>query len=205
MSDTPDYYSSIHRASIFNLLKPTATESILVLARVCTDETSLFNFVKPVVPSGETVHIIDTTTGLDTPVTIPQGYQATIVMTWLSMNQITKLKAYMDGELYAYIAPIAPGIWYENDIVTFQISDIDPTFSTSHTIDGTLTNLGAEDLEGEGIIDILVEEMGTPPMPTIKTVQCKQCGNVEDVDVKTSIWTCPKCMQVNWYYVRKVG
>lgn len=202
---TPDYTSDIHRAAVVNLYRVGENETIIELARVMSDEASAFAFVKSALASGATAHLVDPLTGLDTPYTIPAGYEGTVVMVWTSFDQPAEMRFYVDSQLYVHSSTIAPGIWYENDVVTFQVSMIDPTFASSHTIDATVKNLGALSLMGEGVLGVVLEKMLTHPLPNVKKVYCKwSCPGSEEVPVDTVRWKCPVCGKETWFYGRKV-
>lgn len=200
-----DYTLDVHRAAVYNLYKLRANESLVALATVFSDEASLFSFVKGVLASGNTAHLVDTATGSDTPYTIPAGYEFTAVMFWYSFDQPLEVRIYVDTQLYAKDYPEVPGTWYENDVVTFQVGLIDPTYASAHSFDLTMKNLGALDLKGEGFVGCILEAMGTPPLPATKTVKCKwACPGFAEVPVDATRWTCPICGKETWFYGRKV-
>ena len=162
---------------------------------------SPFAWVQAPLAIGATAHFVDNVTGLTLPFTVPQGYILSLIAAGGGFTEDAIIWAYIDGHL-----AIPSGIFeggkflYENRIVAITTATVDPTAASSHTIDVQVTNRGAGNLEGGGDWTCILEAVGTPPLPTVKTIRCKYCGHEEVVPQEITRWICPECGQLNMYY-----
>lgn len=149
--------------------------------------------VPPLAPAG-TRNFIDSETGLATPFTVPQGYTLTIIAAAAAATEDVIAWAYIDGFLVLCVGMLPGGSTYsENNLVGISTAGIDPTGALPHTMDLIATNLGLGNLDGSIDYVAILEEVGTPPLPPVKTVKCKWCGHEHEVPNETTYVTCPKC------------
>ncbi len=160
--------------------------------------------------SGDTSHLIDWDTGLDTPFVVPAGYLFTIFQTSMSMNQDFNARIYYDT-LYMGNWPTSGGgiPFWKSDIAKISTEIFDPTALSAHLVDIILENLGGDDMQGSYTAYCIMEAVGTPPLPKEKTIRCKWCGHKWIVPKETTSIKCPKCGELNIYFdisrVRRIG
>jgi len=116
-------------------------------AVVFSDVVSLFPFVKSPLDPGNTARTIDQSTGLETPYTVPAGYDLEVLFIMVSVNQECLCRCYIDGQLVAEDV-FESGHSEAYTVYGPRISHIDPNLVTSHTIDFTITNIGDYKLYG---------------------------------------------------------
>lgn len=197
----PDYTREVSSALERRGVRLGYKQTLKTFGLVHSNEASPYSWVGAVLASGATSHFIDNETGLATPFTIPQGYTLSIIEAAHASDKDVELWGYMDGFLATGMGIVSGGqTVLENRVIGFTTAMLDPTGATSHTIDVVLTNIGGGDLKGGFVIIAILEEVGTPPMPTTKIVRCKFCEYKETVPLETSQWICPKCGQLNIYY-----
>lgn len=162
---------------------------------------SPYAWVSPALAPGGVAHFIDNTTGLVMPFTVPIGYIMFLIAGGESLTEDVIMWAYLDGYLAVSMGVISGGApHYENKIVGLTTETVDPTAARAHTVDVTLTNLGAGNLEGGVDLIGILGALGTPEMPATKTVRCKFCGHEEVAPRETVQWICPKCGRLNMFY-----
>jgi len=162
---------------------------------------SPYSWVAPALAPGASAHFIDNTTGIAMPFTIPQGYIMFLIAGGEALNEDVMMWGFLDGFLAVTMGVISGGTpHYENKIVGLSTETVDPTGASAHTVDITLTNQGAGNLQGGIDVIGILEAVGTPELPTTKTVRCKFCEHEEVVPRETVQWICPKCGQLNIFY-----
>lgn len=160
-----------------------------------------FSWVLPPLAPGGITHFVDNVTGLAMPFTIPKGYTLSLISGSETGNEDSKVWGYLDGFIAASLGIFTSGFMhYESEIVALTTETLDPTGASEHTIDVTAENVGAGNFEGGFQIIGILQEVGTPPLPTTKTIRCKFCGHEEVVPQEISRWICPKCNQLNMFY-----
>lgn len=156
--------------------------------------------VSPLAP-GATAHIIDVSTGLYLPTTILAGYTYTVFQRIVSATEDQRIDSYIDTCLVVTGIVGSGNPWTEKNIVGLSTAILDPTAASAHTVDNTVTNLGAGNLEGELNDAVILEAVGTPPLPKAKVIKCKWCDYTTEVPIETDRLDCPKCHQLTLYYV----
>jgi hypothetical protein len=204
LGDAPDYSrtvsSSVQRAG-FRLRE---NQSLKVFALALTNIPSPFCWVTTPLPPGQTIHFIDCETGLSMPYTVPQGYTITQLALASKMTQDRNVRMYIDGMFLGYNMLMTGGeMLYLNEVFPEGTSFFDPTGATSHTWDLELINMGTSPLEGGGAHSFILEKVGSEPLPDVKTVKCKFCGNTQTVPVEVSQVICSNCGKLNLYYTLK--
>ncbi len=160
-----------------------------------------FAWVVPPLAPGAIAHVISASTGLPSPLTVPQGWIISLIAAGEMVTEDALVLIYMDGFVSGTLGVMGGGSpYYENRIVSLTTEPIDPTGLTSHTVDVTIRNLGAGNLLGAIDLIGILEAIGTPPLPTVKPVRCKSCGREEVVPQETTRWICTACGQLNIYY-----
>ncbi len=197
----PDYSrevsSSLERAG----LRLGHNQTLVAFGRVFSTEASAFAWISGVLASGATTSIYNMETGVVTPYTLPAGYTLSLLTNAWSYNQNSVQWLYVDGQLIACFGfDTANKSLYENRVIPLSSALFDPTGLVSHTIDFQVTNKGGGDLEGGVDVIALLEEVGTPPLPNIKTVKCKYCGQDKVVPRDTSQIVCENCGKLTIVY-----
>jgi len=163
----------------------------------------------PLAP-GASASLIDMDTGVSMPFNVPLGCTATLIDFGMGVTQDAIMWTYIAGFVITN-AGVYPGgnTYYENRIQSTSTALIDPTGIFAPGIELRVTNLGVADLEGEIGVSGYLEEVGTPPLPLVKTVRCKWCGYKYTVPNETTRITCPKCGKLSIVYdlskVKKTG
>lgn len=162
---------------------------------------SPFSWVSSPLAAGGSAHFIDNETGLlDTyTYTIAPGYILFVIEAAHSSDEDVELWAYVDGFTYSGMGIVSAGQQVlDQRVVGFTTEVFDPTAALSHTLDVVVTNNGLGTLKGGFSLICILEAVGTPPIPKIKTVRCKHCGSKETVPQETTNHIC-KCGQLNRY------
>lgn len=161
---------------------------------------SPFGWVVPPLAPGGSAHVVDTSTGLPGPYTVTQGYIVSLIAAGVTVSEDAIAQAYVDGFTIGPLIILNGGTgYYENRVLSVSTEPIDPTGLAAHTVDITITNLGGGNLLGGVDVIAILEAIGTPPLPKVKTVRCKSCGHEEGVPQETTRWICPICGQLNIY------
>ncbi|MDP1891500.1 MAG: hypothetical protein Q8K55_11470, partial [Gemmatimonadaceae bacterium] len=153
-----------------------------------------FPWVVPSLAPGGMVHMFDVDTGLPMPFTVPQGYTLAVIAAAAAVTEDAQGWGYFDGFLVECAGQAAGGTTYfENKLKGIDTSLFDPTGATAHLIDITITNQGLGALRGSIDYLCILSEVGTPPLPTVKTVRCHWCGEHQEVPREITRITCVKC------------
>ncbi len=152
-----------------------------------------FAQVVPSLAPGAMIHAIDNETGLSLPFIVPQGYTLTLISAASALSEDVENRDYIDtlflgGGFYSGGQP-----YYENKIFGVSTATYDPTGATTHLIDITITNAGGGNLLGSTDAVGILERVGSPALPLVKTVKCKWCGHEHTVPNETTNIICPKC------------
>jgi predicted RNA-binding Zn-ribbon protein involved in translation (DUF1610 family) len=150
--------------------------------------------ITPPLAPAATAHMIDTDTGLPSPYTVPQGYTMTVIAVGMASTEDGIVWVYIDGFVVLSGGIVTGGEnYFENKLSGISTADFDPTGLLPHTMDGIITNLGLGNLEGSIDYVAILEKVGSPPLPPVKTVRCKWCGYEHEVPNETTRIICPKC------------
>jgi len=152
-----------------------------------------FPQVVPSLAPGAMIHAIDNETGLSLPFIVPQGYNLTLISAASALSEDVSNRNYIDTFFLggAFISGGQP--YYENKIFGVSTATYDPTGAITHLIDITITNEGGGNLLGSTDAVFILEEVGSPALPLVKTVKCKWCGYEHQVPNETTNIICPKC------------
>lgn len=197
----PDYTREISNAIQRAGLRLHYDQGLRIFGRVFSAIASPWAWITPVLAPAATASLIDTSNGQVMPYTIPVGHTMSFISAGGSMSEDTIVWLYLEGFLILSGGlGLGGDLKYTNTVVGFTSANMDPTGATSHQLDIQVTNRGTGNLEG-GLEWIgLLEDVGTPPLPTTKTVKCKFCGYEEAVPLDTVHWICPKCGKLNLFY-----
>lgn len=190
----PDYSQEVSSAKERAGLLLKYGQGLRIFSTVFSPEISVFPWIQPVLAPGGSVHLIDNETGAPLPFTIPQGYTLTLIAGCFGVTQDVLGWAYLDSSVIIHFGVFPGGnTGYENKVVPLSTALIDPTGATSHTMDMVMKNLGSGNLEGGIEVTCILEAVGTPPLPLVKTVRCKWCGQEHTVPRETTRIICPNC------------
>jgi len=168
-----------------------------------------FPWMLPSLAIGATEHLINAATGAALPYTINPGYKLTMVSVgycfdqdmeswqWLAIPTVA-----MGGTLFreACAAQLQAGIpLYLPEVVAFSSEMIDPTFTIPMDYDLDISNVGGAVMQGEAWFYYILEAVGTPPLPPVKEVVCKHCGNKTTVPTEQTMVICSKCGKLTMY------
>jgi len=202
----PDYSKEISLGQVRPGLSLKYLQSLKNFSRTYCGIPSPYAFVTAPMAPGEITHAIDSETDLELPFTVPAGFTLMAISASASFSQDCIIWMYLDGFVVGTLGtPIGGSVYYVPEIVGPGTHLIDPTGAISHTFDITLTNLGGDNLVGGASLFLILEAVGTPPLPKIKTVHCKWCGHEYVVPVETERVICPNCGELFIVYnLRKI-
>ena len=197
----PDYTNQVSSALERAGLRLDYNQGLRIFGRVFSAIFSPWAWVTAPLAPGATASLIDTSNGQIMPYSIPVGHTMSFISAGHSMSEDSVVWVYLDGFLILSGGVYTNGAFsYTNTVVGFTSANMDPTGAAAHPLNIQVTNRGAGNLEG-GLEWIgLLQDVGTPPLPTVKTVRCKVCGYQEDKPLETVRWICPKCGQLNLFY-----
>jgi hypothetical protein len=146
--------------------------------------------------SGASAHLIDGETGLPY-LTTPKGYNASLLQYEWTNNQDIEVAYYVDGVFFAYAQIGNAGeSGMLNPNVTVNTGSYDPQGQNSHLWDVVVYNKGLDVLKGGVDFEFLLQDIGTPPLPTVKDCKCPFCGTVQSLPVETTKVICSKCSKL---------
>jgi len=195
----PDYSKAVSSARERAGISAKYNQTLLIFARTFSAVASLTSWVRAPLAIAGSEHLMDVATGLAMPYTIPAGYTLTFVESEGSHTEDIAMDTYYEpatppGLQLAVCERFGSGLFiYAQEISAFTSTTLDPTGATAHQIDVILTNLGGGAAQGGTSILAILEAVGTPPLPNIKTVKCKHCGFEHAVPLDTSTVMCPEC------------
>ncbi len=197
----PDYTREISLGRERPGLTLKHKERLLGFTRTFTNIPSPYAFVTTPLAVGATASLIDAETGLAMPYSSQAGYVFSVLSTSYSFNQDAAIWTYLEGALWATAGMPASGqVFYIAEVIGVSTAFFDPEGLIAHIVDFQVVNEGAAEMEGGFTTFVTLEEVGTEPLPTTKTVKCKFCGYEETVSRETTKWICPKCKKLNLYY-----
>ncbi len=205
-SGKPDYTGEISGAKTRAGILLRSTQSLITFAAVFQDveaPPSSIPWVQAPLASGTTSHLYETSSGVAMPYTVSEGYTLTLLQYEWAISQDFEAWMYLDTVLVGCAAISPPGDnqgW--NMCVMFSTADFDPVGATSHTLDFTIVNTGLEALEGSIDYVCILEEVGSPPLPSVKECRCPYCGLLTQAPVRESIIKCSHCNKT--YHVHTV-
>lgn len=181
-----------YRVQTFKSLVLLPNEKLKKFVVVATDELSLFPWVQPLLPAGDTYHLLDVETFLPTPYITAAGYEFKLIKIWGSADQPTLSRTYMETQLIVNALHEAGGVYSEQDIALPSTASIDPDFSDPHVIDFIITNTGISPMLGAGIVTALLTDHGSDPMfeRDTKQVRCPRCNSIKTVPISATKITC---------------
>lgn len=179
----------------------TATQSLVLFGYVAANTriggvASPYSWVGGPLAPGSLTHLINCTTGTAMPYTVPAGYTATLILKTWTVSTNVAAWLYLDTYLLTCMAMGQPGDFaYENKLIPSSTAWTDPTAATAHIIDAVIENLDPYN-ECTGAFDgtVILETIGTEPLPDTKDVYCKFCGaTMRDVPSDATVLACTNC------------
>jgi len=202
----PDYSRVVSSARERAGISAKYNQTLLIFARTFSNTPSLMNWARVPLAIGEMDHLVNVADGNLMPFITPPGYTFTSVEIEYGGTQDVLSETFYDptippvGPQMAITEILAGGIHaYIQRITAFTTATLDPTGALPHPIDIQITNLGGAELIGGATILIILEKVGSEPLPTTKTVVCKFCGNKKTVPLDTSEVICDKCDKLTIY------
>jgi len=203
----PDYFRKTWEALRTKAIKEydlKPTEKWKAFAWLFTDLSSPIPYrLDPLAP-GASAHAIDMETGLPTPYTVPAGYELRTGPETIAVSEPCKINLYFDNVLVHELYNQYMEFYLIQELSTPFIGGFDPTYSSSHTVDWVLTNLGSSNLKGFCVGIYVLEAKRTKLIKT-KKVRCKYCGCISTVSLDTAKFYCPKCGKLNLYMAFPFG
>lgn len=196
----PDYSKEISLGRERPGLTLKYGQTLKIFGLVFSALPSPLSWVKPLLASLATEHLVDWETGLAMPFSVPQGYSLTVVQGSHGFSQDAILRLFYDTVL-ADSFGVPPGGMsvYVAEIMGWTTLLLDPTAAAAHLYDIQITNQGGASIEGAGSLIAILEAVGTEPLPTTKTVKCKFCGHEWAVSKTITLVKCPNCGEQNMY------
>lgn len=197
----PDYTEKISSGRWRPGMRLEYGQALRTFGITFSDIASPYPYIASALAAGGTDHIIDWSTGLDLPFTVPAGYIYTMIYLTCSMNQDCRAMSYMDTIFTGYMGTKQGGVIdVLAEIQGLSSATLDPTGASAHSFDVVLENLGDDDMMGSFTIWAVLEPVATEPLPTTKTVRCKWCGTLTpNVPQETTYFNCPNCGELNIY------
>jgi len=194
----PDYTGEQYRSATFARYNLRYLESFRIFARVLSTVASLFPHVRtPLVP-GETVSLIEVTTGVPMPATIPADYAFRLLSDDWSFNARMVGRIYYDTMFAGEVYNETLGYNYVQRIQPYDTGLLGTTV-TPHLWDERITNIDVINLSGFWGVTIVQYPTGTKPLPKTKTVQCRKCGKTKKVSNDTTEVKCKYCGETTRY------
>jgi len=192
----PDYSrevsSGISRAGIRVGYKQT----LKMFARICHSlgAVSPFAWVRDQLAIGETDSAVDVDTGLEMPFSVSAGYTIDLLDRYMNCDGDMEVRVYFDSYFAVYPGVITGGMGqYIQQMHPYSSRTLDPTAASSHMADIQVTNLAAVAINCALTFICILEAVSTPPLPDIKPIKCKHCGNIDEVHYTTTSHICSKC------------
>lgn len=196
----PDYTREISSGRERPGLTLKANQSPLIFACLFSARPSVMSWTRAPLAPGEEAHFVNVEDGNPMPYTLLKGYTFTCTELEFSGTQDLLKESFFDGEM-TLNEIIGGGVRsYINNITAYSTALLDPTGALGpHLIDELLTNLGGGDFTGMASHFVILEKVGSQPLPTTKTALCKFCGNKTTVPVNTTKVICSKCGKLTIY------
>lgn len=198
----PDYSDEVSRGIYRAGLDLKSGQSLKSFYVIFTPVVSPFiPWVKPVLVPAATGHLVDAETGIDMPYVLSEGYIISLIQDSFGFKVQADVWILVDTMPVAQLSVSAGGLEvYRNRVIPFSTQVLDPTGIFPHLIDVQVTNPGGANLEGSVAVSAIVEAVGTPPLPTTKTVKCNHCGHQWSVPFDTTKLICSKCGELTIVY-----
>lgn len=184
-----------------------SNQKALIFLRTFSEVDSDASWVTaaPLAP-GETAHLINVEDGEEMPYTCPAGYTLTVTELMHGGSEDVLSEFYYEPapglglQLVINVVLVAGIFSYEQALAALSTETLDPPAAYAHEIDMRFTNLGTDGLTGQETALAILTPVGTKPLPIIKDVKCKHCGNKQTVPIETTTVICPVCGKLTIYY-----
>ncbi len=197
----PDYTGEQWQAKTSSRYELRENEALKSFAICGSTIVSPYPWVVSPIVVGVKTALIDTDTGLAMPYTVPAGYELELLQFEGGASQNARTYFYVDGFFLQHLYFGGLDTFFFQNVTGFTTKDIDPTFSSSHTIEVDVENLGIDTATGLAEIDWILRRHHTE-VPTSKTIRCKWCGNITTVPFDTTSCKCLKCGKLTLYFTK---
>lgn len=196
----PDYTREVSVGEIRPGFSLKYNQTLLAFVVSFSDIPSAFSWVKGPLAPGDMEHCVNGATGIDLPYSIPVGYTLTMVSGGATCDQdlemwmLLKIPPIPVAQRHLCLVKLTGGTpFYVPEVISFSSSTFDPTGSLSFDFDLQVTNTGGANLEGQVGAYMILEAVGTPPIPKLKTVKCKWCDATKEVPKESTVIKCDSC------------
>jgi len=197
----PDYSKEVSSGQVRAGLRLKYGESLKIGLLTFLTAASPFPYFVDPLAAGASQTIINGETGDTSGFTVPVGYYGVIVALIVKPSQDVSAWILFDGENCGCLWQVGSGnTHYENEVVPLSTGMLDPLAAAEHNLNFFITNEGGGDLYGGCTVVVLLEKVGSKPLPTVKEITCKHCGHKQTVSIEITQVVCPKCGGLTIYY-----
>lgn len=196
----PDYSREISAGQIRPGFELKYNQTLLAFLVSFSGVPSAFSWFKDPLAPEATAHCVNGATGLDLPYSTPVGYTLTMVSGGATFDQdadiwlLLRIPPLPVAQRHLCLTKLAGGTpFYVPEVVSFSSATFDPTGSVSFDFDLQVTNKGGGNLEGQVGAYMILEKVGSPLLPPVKTVKCKWCGATKEVPNEATTIICDAC------------
>ena len=196
----PDFSEEIYRANVAAGYPLQENEVFKYFGVTMNPIASPFAWIGPVLAINEVRSLIDLTTGLPMPYTVPEGYSLRFLSDLWSFSRRLETRAYLYGFFYGSGYPDSLNSYYYNIIGGFNSAMIDPNFNAIPYELQIVNPSSSVTASGSWVGTYVLRAENTPPLPETKTVKCKYCPHTEEMKRTDVKLVCPKCGQTTLYF-----
>lgn len=195
----PDYSREISAGQERAGIRLKYGQRLMSLVATFTDQV-IVPYINPTVlaplAGGASSRLIDPETGLAGPITVPAGYISMLVQYEWDGDQDIEMWYYIDTILAGCpgISGSGANVGY-NMVIPPSTEWWDPVGASAHAWDVVVINRGLSQFEGTVDFILLLDPVGTEPLPTTKVCKCPFCKHEQVMPVETTFVKCNQCGQ----------
>jgi len=201
----PDYSKEVSSGISRVGIRLKYNQTAVILAKSFSVIASPYAWVVGQLLPAASAHLVDISTGVETPYTVPVGYTLTMLEMATSFSEDVESGFYMDFQPFIPLSLTSVGIHsggmpiIQDRLLPISTGLIDPSGAIAHQLDGIYTNVGLGNMTGGIDILCILEAVGTKPLPVTKIIACKFCGHKQGVPRNLIHMKCPKCGEITMY------